>query len=70
MNPQSIIYLVKLMIETGVLSSDAPTDVTPVTPPTSGAGYRPNCGLGNQAKLVKPDDTGKNDYWICVPSFK
>jgi len=26
--------------------------------------------LGSDAHLVKPDDTGQNDYWICVPTFK
>jgi len=65
-----LLPLLKLFIDSGAVSPQAPTDVTTdVTPPTSGAGYRPNCGLANQAKLIQPDDTGKNDYWICIPKY-
>ncbi len=63
MNLGTIITLLKLFEESG-LTSKTPQD------PTSKAGMRPNCGLGSDAKLIQPDDTGQNDYWICVPSFK
>ena len=62
-----LLPLIKLILDTGALS---PVVAPATKDPSSGAGYRPNCGLGKKAKLVKPDDTGKNDYWICVPSFK
>jgi len=62
-----LLPLLKLIFDSGAVSPKAPTEVTP---PSSGAGVRPNCGLGSEAKLIQPDDTGKNDYWICVPSFK
>jgi len=66
-----LLPLLKLLFDSGAVSPIAPTDVTTdVTPPSSGAGVRPNCGLGSDAKLIQPDDTGKNDYWICVPTFK
>jgi len=64
-----LIPLIKLILEMGVFSPVAPTTREP-KPPSSGAGVRPNCGLGSDAKLIQPDTTGKNDYWICVPSFK
>ena len=60
-----LLPLLKLIFDSGAVSPKAPT-----TPPSSGAGVRPNCGLGSEAKLIQPDATGKNDYWICVPSFK
>jgi len=60
-----LLPFLKLLLDSGAVSPKAPT-----TPPSSGAGVRPNCGLGSKAKLIQPDDTGKNDYWICVPSFK
>jgi len=61
-----LIPLLKLIIDSGAFSPSAP----PGEPPSSKAGMRPNCGLGSDAKLIQPDDTGKNDYWLCVPSFK
>jgi len=66
-----LIPLIKLILDTGVFSPVAPATVTTdVTPPTSKAGMRPNCGFNKDAKLIQPDDTGKNDYWICVPNYK
>jgi hypothetical protein len=55
-----LIPLLKLIIDSGAVSPIAPTDVTP---PSSKAGIRPNCGLGKKAILV-------NDVWQCVPDFK
>ena len=34
-----------------------------ITPPTSEAGKRPNCGIGKKARL-------ENDQWVCIPDFK
>ena len=62
-----LITLLKLFVDSGAVSPKAPTEVTP---PSSDAGFRPDCGLGSKAILIQPDDTGKNDYWVCVPSFK
>ena len=62
-----LIPLLKLIFDSGAVSPKAPTEVTP---PSSDAGFRPDCGLGSKAILIQPDDTGKNDYWVCVPSFK
>ena len=64
-----LIPLIKLILDAGVFSPVAPA-TGEAKPPSSGAGVRPNCGLGSDAKLIQPDTTGKNDYWICVPSFK
>ena len=55
-----LLPLLKLLIDSGAVSPQAPTDVTP---PSSKAGIRPNCGLGKKAILV-------NDVWQCVPDFK
>jgi len=54
-----LIPLLKLLIDSGAVSPQAPT----ITPPSSKAGIRPNCGLGKKAILV-------NDVWQCVPDFK
>tara|TARA_R110002074_G_scaffold1976_1_gene11919 strand:+ start:1667 stop:1864 length:198 start_codon:yes stop_codon:yes gene_type:complete len=62
-----LIAFLKLIVDSGAVSPKAPTEVTP---PSSDAGFRPDCGLGSKAILIQPDDTGKNDYWVCVPSFK
>ena len=62
-----LLSLLKLIVDSGAVSPKAPTEVTP---PSSDAGFRPDCGLGSKAILIQPDDTGKNDYWVCVPSFK
>jgi len=62
-----LLPLLKLIVDSGAVSPKAPTEVTP---PSSDAGFRPDCGLGSKAILIQPDDTGKNDYWVCVPSFK
>jgi len=55
-----LIPLLKLLIDSGAVSPKAPTKVTP---PSSKAGIRPDCGLGKKAILV-------NDAWLCVPDFK
>ena len=55
-----LIPLLKLIIDSGAFSPSAPPEITP---PSSKAGMRPNCGLGSDAKLI-------NDKWVCVPSFK
>ena len=57
-----LIPLIKLIIETGVFSPVAPATKEP-RPPSSGAGMRPDCGLGKKAVLI-------NDEWVCIPSFK
>jgi hypothetical protein len=68
-----LIPLIKLILDAGVFSPVAPTTFRerfgkePTkpngTPPSSGAGMRPECGLGKKAVLV-------NDAWVCIPSFK
>jgi len=55
-----LLPLLKLIFDSGAVSPKAPTEVTP---PSSKAGIRPNCGLGSKAILV-------NDAWVCVPDFK
>jgi len=55
-----LLPLLKLIFDSGAVSPQAPTEVTP---PSSKAGIRPNCGLGKKAILV-------NDVWQCVPDFK
>ena len=55
-----LIPLLKLIFDSGAVSPKAPTEVTP---PSSKAGIRPDCGLGKKAILV-------NDAWVCVPDFK
>ena len=57
-----LIPLIKLILEMGVFSPVAPTTREP-QPPSSGAGMRPECGLGKKAVLI-------NDKWVCIPSFK
>ena len=54
-----LLPFLKLIVDSGAVSPIAPT----ITPPSSGAGRRPNCGLGKKAILV-------NDAWVCVPDFK
>ena len=51
----SIVVLLKLLGESEGL--------TTVTPPSSKAGLRPDCGPGKKAVLQK-------DQWVCVPTFK
>jgi len=36
-----------------------------ITPPTSTAGARPDCGTGKKAVLFT-----NPDRWVCVPEFK
>ena len=55
-----LLPLLKLLFDSGAVSPIAPTKVTP---PSSKAGIRPNCGLGSKAILI-------NDAWVCVPDFK
>ena len=59
MNLGAWVVLLKLLEESGI------TLVSPdktVTPPTSKAGLRPDCGPGKKAIL-------QNDQWVCVPTF-
>ena len=65
-----LLPLLKLIFDSGAVSPKAPTfrerfgkPTRDVTPPSSEAGIRPNCGLGKKAVLV-------NDAWVCVPDFK
>jgi len=65
-----LLPLLKLLLDSGAVSPKAPTfrerfgkTTRDVTPPSSEAGIRPNCGLGKKAILV-------NDVWQCVPDFK
>jgi hypothetical protein len=58
MNLGSIIVLLKLFEDSGIVSGTKRT----VTPPTSKAGLRPDCGPGQKAIL-------QNDQWVCVPMF-
>jgi len=58
-NLGAVIELLKLFEESGI------TSVSPdktVTPPTSKAGVRPDCGVGKKAIL-------QFDQWVCVPDF-
>ena len=57
MNLGPIIALFKLLQDSGIVS---PKDT--VTPPSSKAGLRPDCGPGKKAIL-------QNDQWVCVPKF-
>jgi hypothetical protein len=57
MNLGPWVVLLKLLEESGIVSPKRT-----VTPPTSKAGLRPNCGPGKKAIL-------QNDQWVCVPMF-
>ena len=57
MNIGAFIVLFKLLEDSGAVS---PKRV--VTPPSSKAGLRPDCGQGKKAILV-------NDEWVCVKQF-
>jgi len=56
----ALLPLLKIIFDSGAVSPQAPTKVTP---PSSKAGIRPDCGFGKKAILV-------NDEWVCIPSFK
>jgi hypothetical protein len=58
MNLGAVIVLLKLFEDSGIVSPKART----VTPPTSKAGVRPDCGPGKKAIL-------QFDTWVCVPDF-
>jgi hypothetical protein len=58
MNLTAVIPLLRLLEESGIVSPSKT-----VTPPSSKAGLRPDCGLGKKAIL-------QNDQWVCVPDFK
>ena len=53
----ALIPLFKLLEESGAVS---PKRV--VTPPSSKAGLRPDCGIGKKAVLV-------NGEWVCITQF-
>ena len=57
MNLTALITLFKLIEDSGVVSAKRA-----VTPPSSKAGLRPDCGQGKKAILV-------NDKWVCVKQF-
>jgi len=57
MNLTALITLFKLIEDSGVVSPKRA-----VTPPSSKAGLRPDCGQGKKAILV-------NDKWVCVKQF-
>jgi len=69
MNLGAVIVLLKLFEESGItkvspdlLSRPFEKPRGPVTPPTSKAGARPDCGPGKKAIL-------QFDSWVCVPDF-
>jgi len=57
MNLGAVIVLLKLFEDSGIVQ---PTRT--VTPPTSKAGLRPDCGPGKKAII-------QFDQWVCVPDF-
>ena len=57
MNLGAVIVLLKFLQDSGVVSPKRA-----VTPPTSEAGARPDCGPGKKAIL-------QFDSWVCVPDF-
>ena len=57
MNLSAWITFLKLLEDSGVVSPKRA-----VTPPSSKAGLRPDCGQGKKAILV-------NDKWVCVKQF-
>jgi hypothetical protein len=59
MNLGALIALFKLLQDSGLVSPP------PATPPTSKAGLRPQCGLGEKAVFFE-----NPDRWVCVPEFK
>jgi hypothetical protein len=56
----NIITLLKLLVDSGAVSPKAPT-----TPPSSEAGLRPKCGIGEEAVYDPIDDS-----WRCQIKFK
>ena len=56
MNLTALLPLLKLLEDSGIVSPP------PVSPPSSKAGVRPDCGIGKKAIL-------QNDQWVCVPKF-
>ena len=58
MNLGAVVVLLKLFEDSGIISPKGRT----VTPPTSEAGARPDCGPGKKAIL-------QFDSWVCVPDF-
>jgi hypothetical protein len=57
MNLTALITFLKLIEDSGAVSPKRA-----VTPPSSKAGLRPDCGQGKKAILV-------NDQWVCVKQF-
>jgi hypothetical protein len=58
MNLGAMIALLKLAQDSGFVSKT-------ITPPTSKAGVRPSCGLGEKAVFFQ-----NPDRYECVPEFK
>jgi hypothetical protein len=57
MDLTALIPLFKLLEE-----SEAVSPKSVVTPPSSKAGLRPDCGIGKKAVLV-------NGEWVCITQF-
>jgi len=67
MNIGALIVLFKLLQDSGVVSPGKPLFFgkpprPPTTPPSGEQGLRPDCGIGQKAKL-------ENGQWTCVPLF-
>jgi len=64
MNIGGLIVLFKLLQDSGAVSPGlfGKPPRPPATPPSGEQGVRPDCGMGQKAKL-------ENGQWICVPLF-
>jgi len=68
MNLGALIVLFKLLQDSGAVSPGKPSfrpfgePRPPATPPSGEQGVRPDCGMGQKAKL-------ENGQWTCVPLF-
>ena len=59
-----ILVLGRLLLDSDAVNGGV-TPRPPATPPTSKAGIRPECGIGQKAVLLT-----NPDRWVCVPEFK
>ena len=67
MNLTALITFLKLLEDSGAVSPAAtPPSFKPkdriITPPSTEAGLRPDCGIGKKAVLV-------NGEWVCITQF-
>ena len=60
MLPELILISELLFNDAKVANGSTPPPA--ITPPSSKAGVRPNCGMGKKAVL-------QNDEWVCVALF-